>query len=136
MREILRNNSELPGWLNGKEHACQRRRQSRHGFDPWLRKMPWRRAWQPTPVFLPGESHGHGSLKGYSPWGRKESDTTEQLTVTLISNKLSFGKPRSYSDTNLEASIQREVEANKEKGQITIKEWQEHWRKKTSHQQK
>ena len=48
-------------------------------FDPWVRKIPWRREWQPTPVFLPGESHGQRSLAGYSPWGRKESDTTEKL---------------------------------------------------------
>ena len=49
----------------------------RHRFDSWVRKIPWRRAWQPTPVFLPGESYGQRSLVGYSPWGRKESDTTE-----------------------------------------------------------
>ena len=51
--------------------------------ETWVRslvgKIPWRRAWQPTPVFLPGESRGQRSLAGYSPWGRKESDTTEQL---------------------------------------------------------
>ena len=46
-------------------------------FDPWVRKIPWRRKWQPTPVLLPGESHGQRSLVGYSPWGRKESDMTE-----------------------------------------------------------
>ena len=46
-------------------------------FDPWVGKVPWGRVWQPTPVFLPGESHGQRSLMGYSPWGRKESDTTE-----------------------------------------------------------
>ena len=40
----------------GKEPACQRRRHKRHGFNPWVGKIPWRRAWQPTPVFLPGES--------------------------------------------------------------------------------
>ena len=51
-------------------------------FDPWGRKIPWRRAWQPTPVFLPGESHGQRSLVGYSPWSRKESDTTELVTRT------------------------------------------------------
>ena len=49
------------------------------GFDPWVGKIPWRRKWQPTPVFLPGESHGERSLVGYSPRGRKESDTAEQL---------------------------------------------------------
>ena len=48
----------LPGGTSGKEHACKCRRQRRPGFHPWVRKIPWRRAWQPTPVFLPGESHG------------------------------------------------------------------------------
>ena len=43
----------------------------RPGFDPWVRKTPWRRQWQPTPVFLPGKSHGPRSLAGYSPWGRR-----------------------------------------------------------------
>ena len=43
----------------------------RPGFDPWFGKIPWRRAWQPTPAFLPGESHGQRSLGGYSPWGHK-----------------------------------------------------------------
>ena len=47
----------------------------RPGFDPWVGKIPWRRAWQPTLVFLLGESHGQRSLAGYSPWGLKESDT-------------------------------------------------------------
>ena len=49
----------------------------RHRFDAWVGKIPWRRAWQPTPVFLPGESHGQRSLVGYSPCGHKELDTTE-----------------------------------------------------------
>ena len=49
----------------------------RCGFDPWFGKTPWRRKWQPTPVFLPGQSHGQRSPRGYSPRGRKESDTTE-----------------------------------------------------------
>ena len=57
----------------------QCRRRKRRGFDPWVGKTPWRRAWQPT-VFLPGESHGQRSLVGYNPWGRKESDMTEQLS--------------------------------------------------------
>ena len=66
----------LPWWLSGKEPACQCRRR---GFGPWVGKIPWRKKWQPTPVFLPEKSHGQRSLVGYSPWGRKESDTTEQL---------------------------------------------------------
>ena len=69
----------FPGSSSGKEPACQCRRHKRHGFNPWVRKVPWNRAWHPTPVFLPGESHGRRSLGGYSPRGRKESDTTEQL---------------------------------------------------------
>ena len=49
----------------------------RDGFDPWVGKICWRRLWQPTPIFLPGESHGQRSLAGYSPQGHKESDMTE-----------------------------------------------------------
>ena len=64
---------------SGQESACRCRRCR---FDPWVRKIPWRRKWLPTPVFLPGESHGQRSLVGYSPWGHKESDMTEQLTHT------------------------------------------------------
>ena len=45
--------------------------------DPWVGKIPWRKAWQPTPVFLPGESHGQRSRAGYSPWSHNESDTPE-----------------------------------------------------------
>ena len=52
------------------------------GVDPSVRKIPWRKEWQPTPVFLLGEFHGQGSLASYSPWGRKESVTTERLTHT------------------------------------------------------
>ena len=50
-------------------------------FDPWVGKIHWRREWQPTLVFLPGESHEQRSLTGYSPWGHKESDMTEQVTL-------------------------------------------------------
>ena len=69
--------TSFPGGASGKEPACQSRRLKRQGFDPWVGKIPWRRAWQPTPIFLPGESHGQRSLGGYSPWGCTESDTTE-----------------------------------------------------------
>ena len=81
----------FPGGISGKEPSCQYRRCKRRGFGPWVGKIPWRRAWQPTLVFLPGDSHGqgslvdyspqgspvHGSLVGYSPWGHEESYTTE-----------------------------------------------------------
>ena len=67
----------LPGGASGKESACQYRRSKRCRLDPWVRKIPWRRKCQPTPVFLPGESHGQRSLAGYSPWDHKELDATE-----------------------------------------------------------
>ena len=51
--------------------------------DPWVARILWRREWLPTPVFLPAEFHGQRSLVDYSPWGCKESDTTEQLTLSL-----------------------------------------------------
>ena len=55
----------FPGGVSGKKPACQCRRHKRHGFDAWVEKICWRRALQPTPVFLPGESHGQRSLAGY-----------------------------------------------------------------------
>ena len=60
--------SGFPGGASGKEPACQGRRQKRLRFDPWVGKIPWRRACQPTPVFWPGEFLGQRSPAGYSPW--------------------------------------------------------------------
>ena len=54
----------------------------RPGFDPWIGKIPWRRAWKPTPGLLPGKFHGQRCLVGYSPWGRKESKVTEGTKYT------------------------------------------------------
>ena len=51
---------------------------------PWIGKIPWRRERQPTPVFLPGKSHGQRCLAGYSPWSSKESDMTERITLTVV----------------------------------------------------
>ena len=70
-----------------KNLACQCRRRKRRSFDPWIRKIPWNRKWQPTPVFLPGKSHGQRSLAGYSPWGRKESNTTGLSTAAAVSTE-------------------------------------------------
>ena len=58
----------FPGGASGKESTCQCRRHSRCGFDHWVGKSPWRRKWQPTPEFLPGESHEQKNLAGYPPW--------------------------------------------------------------------
>ena len=54
------------------------------GIRSWVGKIPWRRQWQPTPIFLPGEFHGQRSLVGYSAWVCKESGVTEQLTFSLL----------------------------------------------------
>ena len=66
-----------PGGSDSKESASQCRRCRRLGFEPWIRKIPWRREWLPTPVFLPREFHGQRRLVGYSPWDLKEWDMTE-----------------------------------------------------------
>ena len=68
----------LPRRGSGEASTYQCRR---HVFDPWIRKIPWNRKWQPTPVFLPGKSHEQRSLAGYSPWDCKVSDVTEQLST-------------------------------------------------------
>ena len=66
----------FPDGVSGKESARQCRRCR---FEPWVGKIPWKRKWQHTPVFLPGISHGQRSLAGYSPWGCKELDKAEWL---------------------------------------------------------
>ena len=68
-------------WCSGKESACPCRRCKRLGFDPWVRKIPWRRKWQPISAFLPEKSHGHRSLVGYSPKGYKELNMTEHTNT-------------------------------------------------------
>ena len=87
----------LPSWLSGKESTYQSRRHKRQG--PISESgSSWSRKWQPTPAFSPGESHGQRSLVGYSPWGHKESDTTEvtchsrvqHSTTNLSANSLNF----------------------------------------------
>ena len=65
----------LPWFLSGKESTCQFGCE----FNLWDRKIPWRRKWQSTPVFLPGKSHGHRSLADYNPWGRKKFGLTYQV---------------------------------------------------------
>ena len=73
----------FPRGASVKEPACQWGRHKRREFSPWVGTTPWRRGWPPTLVFLPGESHGQRSLAGYSPWGCKESDATEWLTLSF-----------------------------------------------------
>ena len=79
----------LPRRHSGKESACQCRRCWRHSFNLRVRKVAWRRKWQPSPVFWPGESQGQRSLVGYSSWGCRESDMTKQLSTHASTQKLS-----------------------------------------------
>ena len=81
----LMTNDEFPWWVSGKESACQCWRRRSH---LWVRKIPWKRRWQPTPEFLPGKSHGYRSLVGYSPWGceRMGHDwATKQQRLMILS---------------------------------------------------
>ena len=101
----------FPSGSDGKESACS---SGDPGSIPgsWVRKIPWRREWLPTPVFLPGEFRGQRSLEGYSPWRHKELDVTERLTLSLyfsllIDTQVSFYMlwsvfSRAYTDTYLQ----------------------------------
>ena len=93
---LCQNIYNLMSWMrgfpcstSGKVSNCQCKRCE---CDPWVGKIPWRRKWQPTPVFLPGESHGERRLVGYSPWGRKESNRTEWLSNWLFKKKKKISK--------------------------------------------
>ena len=92
----------FPGGSGGKKSTCQCRRYRRLGFDPWVGKILWRRKWQPTLVFLPGKFCVQRSLVGYSPWGHKESDITEQLStrndiiITIITHIYKMGQRMHY----------------------------------------
>ena len=77
--ETLLWEMDFPGGASGKGSACRCRR---CGFHPCIQKIPWRRKWQPTSVFLPGKSHGQGSLVGYSPWGCKSRTRFSDYTTT------------------------------------------------------
>ena len=91
----------FPGGTSCKEPTCQCRRRKGYGFDPWVRKIPWRRAQEPTALFLPGESLGQSNLVGYSPWDHKESDMTEWLINTFTSPK-----------TNMNYSADQQLDLN------------------------
>ena len=100
--------TELP-WCLRRQSTCLQCGKPR--FDPWVGKMPWKRKWQPTPVFLPGESHGCRSLEGYSPRGRKELDPTERLHFTSFTpvwvrfNYLYLDSPYGSAVKNLSTSL-------------------------------
>ena len=84
IKHVLDTEMGFPGVTVVKASTYQCRRCKRRGFDPWVRKIPRRRKWQLIPVFLPGKFHGQRSLVDQSPWGRKELDTTEWLTLAYF----------------------------------------------------
>ena len=99
----------FPRWHSVKEYSCQCRSHSRCGFNPWVRKIPWRGNWLPTPVLLPGKSLGQRTLVGHSTWGHTEPDRTEHTyTVTasaqsshsVTSNSLPAARQAFLSITN------------------------------------
>ena len=71
----------FPGGSDGKESTCNA---GDLGFHPWVGKIPWRSAWQPTPIFLPGKSHGQRSLAGYNPWVTKNQTQLKQLSTSMV----------------------------------------------------
>ena len=88
---IISQYSRKKGFLGGScgKECLQGRRCE---FEHWVVKIPWRRKWQPTPVFLPGESHGQRSLAGYSPWGHEGFDTSEHTHTPVQSVQLFKGE--------------------------------------------
>ena len=91
LKELRKKISISVGGPRVKEPTCQCRR---HRLDPWIRKMPWSRAWQPTPVFLPGESQGWRNLAGYSPWGvRVGRDWATTIHTRRMQREPPIGRP-------------------------------------------
>ena len=86
-------NKGFPGGTSSKESAHQWRRHKRHWFDPWVGKIPWKRAWQPTPVFLPGESHGQRSPVGHD-WSHLAcTHTLNKQSPILVADSRERGMP-------------------------------------------
>ena len=84
----------------------QCRRHRRWGFNPWIGKISWRRAWQPTLVFLPGESHGQKSVMGYSPWGRRESDMTGAIEYKIASRSWQGMRGKTQKEEKPEKTVE------------------------------
>ena len=89
--------SGFPAGASGKDPACQCRRHKRQVFSPWVGRIPWRRAWQPTSIFMPGDARGQSSLAGYSPWGSQRirhdwatKHSTAWNAITFIFKTVAF----------------------------------------------
>ena len=98
---------ELSWWLRDKESTCNARDT---GSDPRVRKIPWKKEWQPTPVSLPGGSHGQRSLVDCSPWGCKEMGTTDRLTLYANKTDNLEEMDRFLENFNLPSLSQEEME--------------------------
>ena len=105
----------FPGGSDGKESASSCRRPR---FDPWIRKIPWRREWLPTPVFLPEEFQGQKSLAGYRLWDCKGSDMTEPLTLLSWYFCLIF--LRSHQHTVFTAAIPFSIPTNNVQSSVSL----------------
>ena len=86
---------------SGKESTCQ---WGRPRFDPWFRRIPWNRKWQPTPVFLPEKFHGQRSLVDYSPWSHKELDMTNDTHKVPLGHSAAFPSRKSSPFDKLRSS--------------------------------
>ena len=101
--------------------TCQYTRCRKCEFDPWIRRIPWRRKWRPTPVFLPGKFHGQRSLVGYSPWGHKrvrdDLATKQQYCLHLFTKKFLLAFLMRFS--------QIEINTSREKIKLPMNIWEE-----------
>ena len=91
---IICTSTDFPGSSDSKKIYLQSRKP---GFHPWVSKIPWRREWLPIPIFWPREFHGQRSLVSYSPWGRKEWDTTQWLITFAFVHVSSDGKASAFN---------------------------------------
>ena len=94
----LYNKDGFPGGASVKEPTCQCKRCKRYRFSLWVGQIPWRREWLPTPVFLPGESHGQRSLMGCSPWSRTELTRPKGLS-RRAGQERSFGGKHKFQES-------------------------------------
>ena len=112
MLELMTNSFLIPDFPGGSDCKVSCLQCGRPGFDPWVRKILWRREWQPTPVLLPGKSHGQSSIVGYSPQGHKELDTTERvhfLSFTFFIPVLLYSVPLTPCQTTVDPNLPLET---------------------------
>ena len=109
MNWIQKRHKSLPRWQASQvklvvKNLPANAGDTRHCFNPWVWKMPWRRAWQPTPVFLPGESHRQRSLAGYSPWACVHAHTHTHTHTHILMVAIPFSRGSSHSRDQTQVS--------------------------------